>query len=91
MLAASKKADGKALVSISEVAAGRCNCLLFLFVMVGRMCAAAIPRVPPSKSLDELISLSSSLAASLPKLDLLPLKADIGEIMMAGEDSSGDD
>ena len=55
------------------------------------LCTAAIPRVPPSKSLDELISLSSSLAATLPKLDLLPLKADIGEIMMAGEDSSGDD
>lgn len=46
---------------------------------------------PSSKSLDDLLSLGSSLTASLPKLDLLPLKADIGEIMMAGEDSSGDD
>ncbi len=44
-----------------------------------------------SKSLDDLLTLGSSLSAPLPKLDLLPLKADIGEIMMAGEDSSGDD
>ena len=43
------------------------------------------------KSLDDLLTLGSSLTAPLPKLDLLPLKEDIGEIMMAGEDSSGDD
>lgn len=47
--------------------------------------------VASSKSLDDLLTLDSSLTAHLPKLDLLPLKADIGEIMMAGEDSSGDD
>jgi len=41
-----------------------------------------------STTLDDL-TLSSSLTA--PKLDLLPLKADIGDIMMAGEDSSEDD
>lgn len=47
--------------------------------------------VTPSKSLDDLLTLGSSLTAAVPKLDLLPLKADIGEIMMAGEDSSSDD
>lgn len=41
--------------------------------------------VASSKSLDDLLTL---VTAPLPKLDLLPLKADIGEIMMAGEDSS---
>lgn len=52
---------------------------------------AVATKVPASKSLDDLLSLGSSLTATLPKLDLLPLKADIGEIMMAGEDSSGED
>lgn len=42
-----------------------------------------------SKSLDDLLTLDST--APLPKLDLLPLKADIGEIMMAGEDDSNDE
>ena len=45
---------------------------------------------PQSKSLDDLLTLSS-FPPLLPTLDLPPLKADIGEIMMAGEDSFSSD
>lgn len=41
-----------------------------------------------SRTLDDLLTLSPALPAPLPTLDLAPLKADIGEIMMAGEGSS---
>lgn len=44
-----------------------------------------------SRSLDDLLTLSPALPAPVPTLDLAPLKADIGEIMMAGEGSSSDD
>ena len=45
-------------------------------------------RRPHSQSLDDLLTLSPALPAPVPMLDLVPLKADIGEIMMAGEGSS---
>ena len=44
-----------------------------------------------SRSLDDLLTLSPVLPAPVPTLDLVPLKADIGEIMMAGEGSSSDE
>ncbi len=52
------------------------------------VCVCVLLGVKPSATLDDLLTLSSSLTA--PKLDLLPLKEDIGDIMMAGEDSDDD-
>lgn len=43
-----------------------------------------------SRTLDDLLTLSPALPAPVPTLDLVPLKADIGEIMMAGESSSSE-
>ena len=63
---------------------------IFLSPLLPHSLPLASKSAAKSRSLDDLLTLSSALPAPVPTLDLAPLKADIGEIMMAGEGSSSD-